>query len=57
MRDVAAIYKALDAKAELGDVLMRLSRAAKKHGDLRTAERYASQAYAVSKPKSANVEV
>src|SRR5947199_108771 len=57
MRDVAVIYKGLDAKAELGDVLMRLSRSAKKHGDLRAAERYASQAYAVSKPKSANVEV
>ena len=57
MRDASAIYKRLDATAELGDVLMRLSRAAKKHGDLRAAERYASQAYAVSKPKSANVEV
>ena len=57
MRDVAAIYKALDAKAELGEVLMRLSRAAKKGNDLRAAERYASQAYAVSTPKSANVEV
>jgi len=57
MRDVAAIYKALDAKTELGEVLMRLSRAAKKHGDLRGAERYATQAYAVTTPKSANVEV
>jgi hypothetical protein len=36
---------------------MRLSRTAKKRGDLRTAERYASQAYAVSKPGSANVEI
>lgn len=57
MREVAATYKTLEAKAELGDVLMRLSRAAKKRGDLRAAERYASQAYAVSTPKSANVEV
>jgi tetratricopeptide (TPR) repeat protein len=57
MREVAAVYKALDAKAELGEVLMRLSRTAKKRGDLRTAERYASQAYAVSKPGSANVEI
>ena len=56
MRDVAATYKALDASAELGDVLMRLSRSAKKRGDLRAAERYASQAYAVSKPMSANIE-
>jgi ATP/maltotriose-dependent transcriptional regulator MalT len=55
MREVAATYKALDAKAELGDVLMRLSRAVKKRGDLRAAERYASQAYAVSKPVSANI--
>jgi len=34
-----------------------LSRAAKKRGDLRGAERYASQAYAASKPLSANIEV
>jgi tetratricopeptide (TPR) repeat protein len=57
MREVVATYKALDAKAELGDVLMRLSRAAKKRGDLNSAERYASQAYAATKPNSANVEV
>ena len=57
LREVAAAYKALDAKAELGDVLMRLSRVAKKRGDLRSAERYASQAYAVSRPNSANIEV
>ncbi|OLC11767.1 MAG: hypothetical protein AUH44_01545 [Chloroflexi bacterium 13_1_40CM_68_15] len=57
MREVAATYRALDAKAELGDVLMRLSRSAKKRGDLRAAERYATQAYAASKPGSANVEV
>ena len=57
MREVAATYKTLDAKAELGDVLMRLSRVAKKRGDLRGAERYASQAYAASKPLSANIEV
>ena len=56
MRDAAAIYKTLDAKAELGDVLMRLSRSAKSRGDLRAAERYSSQAYAASKPLSANVE-
>ena len=57
MREVAATYRALDAKAELGDVLMRLSRSAKKRGDLRAAERYATQAYAASKPGSANVDV
>jgi len=57
MREAAATYRALDAKAELGDVLMRLSRSAKKRGDLRAAERYATQAYAASKPGSANVEV
>jgi tetratricopeptide (TPR) repeat protein len=56
MRDVSAIYKTLDAKAELGEVLMRLSRGAKKRGDLRAAERYAAQAYSVSKPRSANIE-
>ena len=57
MREVATTYKNLDARAELGDVLMRLSRAAKKRGDFRAAERYSSQAYAVSQPRSANVEV
>jgi transcriptional regulator with XRE-family HTH domain len=56
MREVAATYRALDAKAELGEILMRLSGAAKKRGDLRGAERYASQAYAATKPLSANVE-
>jgi tetratricopeptide (TPR) repeat protein len=56
MREAAATYKNLDAKAELGDVLMRLSRSAKKRGDLRGAERYASQAYVVTKPGSANIE-
>ena len=55
MRDAAAIYRALDARAELGDVLMRLSRAAKIRRDLRAAERYAAQAYAASRPVSANV--
>ena len=57
MREVAATYKRLDARAELGDVLMRLSRAAKTRGDLRAAERYATEAYAVTKPLSANVEI
>jgi ATP/maltotriose-dependent transcriptional regulator MalT len=57
MRDVAGIYKSLDAKAELGDVLMRLSRSAKRRGDVRAAERHASQAYAATRPLSANVEV
>jgi tetratricopeptide (TPR) repeat protein len=57
MREVVATYKVLGAKAELGDVLMRLSRAAKTRGDLHAAERYASQAYDASKPLSANVEV
>jgi tetratricopeptide (TPR) repeat protein len=57
MRDVAGIYKLIDAKAELGDVLMRLSSVAKKRGDLRAAERYSSQAYAASKPLSANVDM
>ena len=56
MRDAAASYRALEARAELGDVLMRLGRAAKKRGDLRAAERYATQAYDASKPVSANVE-
>jgi transcriptional regulator with XRE-family HTH domain len=56
MREAAATYRALDARAELGDVLMRLSRVAKTRGDLAAAERYAAQAYAASRPLSANVK-
>ncbi|OLE77370.1 MAG: hypothetical protein AUG02_02045 [Chloroflexi bacterium 13_1_20CM_2_70_9] len=54
-REAAAAYRALGATAELGDVLMRQSRAAKKRGDLKAAERYAAEAYKVAKPMSANV--
>jgi transcriptional regulator with XRE-family HTH domain len=57
MREAAATYRSLDAKAELGDVLMRLASAARKRGDARSAERYSAQAYAVSKPGSSNVQV
>ena len=57
LRQVAATYRALGARAELGDVLMRLSRAAKKRRDLDAAERYATEAYKATKPISANVEV
>ena len=56
MREAASTYRRLEARAELGDVYMRLSRLAKKRGDLRAAERYAAQAYAVATPQSANVE-
>src|SRR5438445_809001 len=56
LREAVAIYKAQEAKAELGDAYMRLSRAAKKRGDLRGAERYASLAYAAAKPLSVNIE-
>jgi len=55
-REAAAAYRALGATAELGDVLMRQSRAAKKRGDLRAAERYAAEAYKAARPVSANVE-
>ncbi|TMJ93223.1 MAG: helix-turn-helix transcriptional regulator [Actinobacteria bacterium] len=57
LRQVAATYRALGARAELGDVLMRLSRAAKKRRDLDAAERYATEAYKATRPISANVEV
>ena len=57
LRHVAATYRALGARAELGDVLMRLSRAAKKRRDLDAAERYATEAYKATRPISANVEV
>jgi tetratricopeptide (TPR) repeat protein len=56
LREAVAIYKLREAKAELGDAYMRLSRVAKQRGDLEGAERYASLAYATAKPLSANVE-
>jgi tetratricopeptide (TPR) repeat protein len=57
MREVAGMYRTIGANAELGDVYMRLSRVAKKRGDLRAAERYAAQAYEATKPFGSNVEL
>src|SRR5438445_13201845 len=56
MKEAAAMYQAIDSKADLADVLMRLSRVAKKPGDLRGAERYAARAYEITKPVGTTVE-
>ena len=56
MKEAAAMYQAIDSKADLADVLMRLSRVAKKRGDLRGAERYAARAYEITKPVGTTVE-
>src|SRR5207244_12881862 len=46
LREAVAIYKAQEAKAELGDAYMQHSRAAKKRGDRRNDERDATLTYA-----------
>ena len=54
--DAAGIYKKLDATAELGEVLMRLSSTARARGDDRVAQAYAAQAYEVRRTRSTLVE-
>jgi tetratricopeptide (TPR) repeat protein len=56
LEEAAALYKALGAKAELGETYMRLSRSADRHGDARNAQKYADLAYKATKKKSALVE-
>lgn len=56
LAEAARIYRGLAAKSELADVLMRLSRAAKAHGDLAAAERYATQAFEATRSISALVD-
>ena len=52
LEEAAAGYRLLDARRELGDVLMRLSAVAKERGDSETAQRYAEQAYEATKATS-----
>jgi tetratricopeptide (TPR) repeat protein len=56
LEEAAALYKALGAKAELGDTYMRLSKVAATNGDQRNAQKYADLAYKVAKKTSALVE-
>jgi tetratricopeptide (TPR) repeat protein len=56
LEEAAALYKALGAKAELGETYMRLSRSADRQGDARNAQKYADLAYKATKRKSALVE-
>lgn len=52
LEEAAGIYRVLGARAELGDVLMRLSRAAQSQGDTASAQRYAELAYEATKTGS-----
>ena len=45
LREAAGIYEALQARSELGNVLMRLSRAAQDRGDRGAAQELAERAY------------
>jgi tetratricopeptide (TPR) repeat protein len=53
----ADIYRALGAKSELADVLMRLSRDAKARNDLVEAERFATMAFEATRSLSVLMEV
>ncbi len=50
--EAAATYRTLEARAELGDVLMRLSRLARKRGDEAIASTYATEAYEATRQTS-----
>jgi tetratricopeptide (TPR) repeat protein len=56
LEEAAALYKALGAKAELGETYMRLSSLADQHGDARNAQKYADMAYKATKKRSGLVE-
>ena len=56
LEEAAAEYKALGAKAELGDTYMRLSKFAATRGDSRNSQKYADMAYKTTKKISALVD-
>lgn len=56
LAEAAEIYKRIDAKTELGEVLMRLSNSAHERGDDKLARRYAAEAYKARRTRSALVE-
>ena len=56
LEEAAALYKSVDAKAELGDAYMRLSKLASTRGNAADAQRYADLAFKTTKRTSALVE-
>lgn len=52
LEEAAGMYRSLDARSELGEVLMRLSRAAEAAGDAESARQYAAKAYEATKTGS-----
>lgn len=52
LEEAAGKYRTVGAKQELGDVLMRLSAAAREIGDIERSQRYAEQAYQATKSAS-----
>lgn len=52
LEEGAATYRKLEAKQELGEVLMRLGETARERGDAEAAQRYAEQAYQATRSKS-----
>jgi tetratricopeptide (TPR) repeat protein len=56
LQEAAALYKALGAKAELGETYMRLSKSADASADPGSAQRYADLAYKTTKKRSGLLE-
>lgn len=52
LKEAAAIYRAAGARAELGDVLMRLSKAAGEQGDEHSSRELAAEAFEVARRSS-----
>lgn len=52
LREAADIYRDLDARSELGHVLMRLSKVAQSRGDSELARHYAEEAYRATRSPS-----
>ena len=52
LEEAAAIYRRLGAKQELGEVLIRLSDAARKRGQLDVSQTYAEEAYRATRTES-----
>lgn len=56
LEEAAALYKALGAKAELGDTYMRLSKSRGARGDSSAAQKYSDMAYKATRKTSGLVE-
>lgn len=56
LEEAAAAYKALGAKAELGETYMRISKSLSDRGDVRNAQKYANLAFKAARKTSALLE-